>query len=186
MTRINRENEEKEERLRKENKDRLDKAAKENEERLNRLLEEQERHAALLVARHGEEERASRKTQQLEEERGRAGELEEGRGRAGDIPECPVCKISMKSFLVSYPSILQVCMEEMLPPARIFQCTDGHLVCGTCRYRSMQAQESLGTEVFRCRSTRVHRYMILWQFPISGPTDPPTPSKSVQKSEYQC
>ena len=91
MTRISRENEEKEERLRAEykereerlcaeNKERLERAVKENEERLNRLLEEQERHTALLVAKHGEEERAARKTQ----------ELEEGRGRAGDIPECPV------------------------------------------------------------------------------------------------
>ena len=47
---------------------------------MNRLLEEQERHATLMVAKHGEEERAARKTAELEEER----------GRAGDIPECPV------------------------------------------------------------------------------------------------
>ena len=80
MTRINRENKEKEERVRTENKERLERAVKDNQERLNRLLEEQERHAALLVAKHGEEERAASKTQQLEERR----------GRAGDIPECPV------------------------------------------------------------------------------------------------
>ena len=90
-TRINRENQEKEERINIENKEReeravrenwerLARAVKENKEKLNRLLEEQEQHAALLVAKHGEEERAARKTQ----------ELEEGRGRAGDIPECPV------------------------------------------------------------------------------------------------
>ena len=93
MTRINRENEEKEERLRIENKERLEKAAKENEERLNRLLEEQERHAALVVAKHGEEERAARKTQQLEEER----------GRAGDIPECPVGSGSFSRVLPLHP-----------------------------------------------------------------------------------
>ena len=78
--RIVRENKEREERLLRENKEKLERAVKENEKRLNRLLEEQEQHAALLVAKHGEEERAARKTQ----------ELEEGRGRAGDIPECPV------------------------------------------------------------------------------------------------
>ena len=80
MTRIHLENEEKEERLHRENKEKVERAVKENAERLNRLLEEQEQHAALLVAKHGEEERAARKTQELEEER----------GRAGDIPECPV------------------------------------------------------------------------------------------------
>jgi hypothetical protein len=30
-------------------------------------------------------------------------------------PECPVC------------------MEEMAPPTRIFQCGTGHLLCGVCR-----------------------------------------------------
>ena len=32
------------------------------------------------------------------------------------VPECPAC------------------MEEMVPPTRIFQCATGHPVCETCRY----------------------------------------------------
>ena len=27
----------------------------------------------------------------------------------------------------------QVCLEEMMPPMRIFQCQNGHLICASCR-----------------------------------------------------
>ena len=32
-----------------------------------------------------------------------------------EVPECPIC------------------FHEMVPPVRIFQCRDGHLVCETCK-----------------------------------------------------
>ena len=38
-----------------------------------------------------------------------------GRGRLRDLLECPVC------------------MEEMKPPKKIFQCSNGHVICELCK-----------------------------------------------------
>ena len=37
------------------------------------------------------------------------------------------CSTSRNQFLTS------VCMEEMRPPSRIFQCNQGHVLCEQCR-----------------------------------------------------
>jgi hypothetical protein len=41
-------------------------------------------------------------------------------------PECPVC------------------MEEMAPPTRIFQCGTGHLLCGVCRPKLQECPSKCG------------------------------------------
>merc|ERR1712029_678387 len=37
-----------------------------------------------------------------------------------------------------------ICYELMSPPARIFQCGAGHLVCGTCRPRLQECPSRCG------------------------------------------
>ena len=51
----------------------------------------------------------------VEEQERLVAELVERMTLAPARPECPVC------------------MEEMAPPTRIFQCGTGHLLCGVCR-----------------------------------------------------
>ena len=53
-------------------------------------------------------------------------------GPSHQAPECPVGCYSMRVFICTC-TCTQVCMEPMVPPMRIFQCKDGHLLCQTCR-----------------------------------------------------
>lgn len=95
--------------MKKENKEKVEALQLENEKTLATMMEENERQEALMVAKHEGEEKAIKKAAELEAERSGA------EARRPQIPECPVC------------------LEEMVPPTRIFQCGNGHLVCETCK-----------------------------------------------------
>jgi len=81
----------------------------ENEKTLALLIQDNEAQEALMVAKHDEEETAVRRATELEAERNAS---------STSRPHIPVCP---------------VCLEEMIPPTRIFQCRNGHLVCETCK-----------------------------------------------------
>merc|ERR1711971_168203 len=102
--------EKKEQELLKENKEKEEKMKAENERVLSQLLEENESQEVLMLAKHDGEERAAKKADELKSERNPSAP-----SQLPQIPECPVC------------------LEEMAPPARIFQCRNGHLICETCK-----------------------------------------------------
>ena len=125
-----RENEEKMQRFEQKYREKRQKLTRECEEVLARLQEQNETQMALMVAKHIEqEERAARKAEELETE------MEVSNNQPA-VPQCPV------SFSLSYAVLglaiivlmPQVCLEEMAPPTRIFQCRNGHLLCETCKY----------------------------------------------------
>merc|ERR1719500_1029048 len=88
-------------RMKKENKQKEEALKAENEKVLSLLLEENESQEALMLAKHEGEERAARKADELENERNASA------SNQPQVPECPVC------------------LEEMAPPTRIFQCGNG-------------------------------------------------------------
>jgi len=95
-------------RMKRENKEKVEALKLENERTLATMMEENERQEALMVAKH-EGEKALKKAAELEAKRIGV------EARRPQIPACPVC------------------LEEMVPPTRIFQCGNGHLVCETCK-----------------------------------------------------
>jgi len=110
-----RENQTKEQNLMKENKKRLERVKKENKERISQLKEENEKSISAL---HGlnQEQMALVVVKHAEEEERNAAEMRTPHtNNRPEVPECPVC------------------FNEMVPPTRIFQCRDGHLVCETCK-----------------------------------------------------
>merc|ERR1712172_159417 len=106
---IENEKKEKEQELKKENREKEGKVKVENERVLSQLLEENESQEVLMLAKHDGEERAAKKAEELKTERNVSAPS------LPQIPECPVC------------------LEEMAPPTRIFQCRNGHLICETCK-----------------------------------------------------
>merc|ERR1719500_351239 len=100
-------------RMKKENKQKEEALKAENESVLSLLLEENESQEALMLAKHEGEERAARKSAELENERNVS--LRPSAPSQPQVPECPVC------------------LEEMAPPTRIFQCRNGHLICEPCK-----------------------------------------------------
>jgi len=100
-------------RMKKENKQKEEALKAENERVLSLLLEENESQEALMLAKHEGEERAARKEAELETERNAS--LRPSAPSQPQVPECPVC------------------LEEMAPPTRIFQCRNGHLICEPCK-----------------------------------------------------
>jgi len=91
-----------------------ERALKENERALALLLQEIESQEALMLAKHdGEERVAARKADELQTEKNVSR-----RPSAPSLPLIPECP---------------VCLEEMAPPTRIFQCRNGHLLCETCK-----------------------------------------------------
>ena len=107
-----------------ENENRLRLLSEENETRVSTLLDENEAQVALMQAKHEEEERAVKKGVELDKQRPPSRS-------ALAMPECPV--ICQKIYFYGN-NFFQVCLEEMIPPMRIFQCQNGHLICETCRY----------------------------------------------------
>jgi len=87
-----------------ENEDEEKKLKEKNQRKLSMLMEENKVQEALMLAKHEEEEKAVWKE-----------ECERHVPSAVQVPECPVC------------------LEEMVPPTRIFQCRNGHLICETCK-----------------------------------------------------
>jgi len=87
-----------------ENEDEEKKLKEKNQRKLSMLMEENKVQEALMLAKHEEEEKAVWKE-----------ECERHVPSAAQVPECPVC------------------LEEMVPPTRIFQCRNGHLICETCK-----------------------------------------------------
>merc|ERR1712223_1907786 len=71
-------------------------------------MEENKVQEALMLAKHEEEEKAVWNEEECERRASSAA-------RQVQVPECPVC------------------LEEMAPPTRIFQCRNGHLICETCK-----------------------------------------------------
>ena len=73
--------------------------------------------------------------------RGRQGRLRSSRLR-WKSPTTSQLFLSARSVSLSYAVLglaiivlmTQVCLEEMAPPTRIFQCRNGHLLCETCKY----------------------------------------------------
>merc|ERR1719500_385044 len=104
---------EKEEKLKNEIREKEEAMKVEKERVLSLLLEENESQEALMLAKHEGEERAARKAAELENERNAS--LRPSAPSQTQVPECPVC------------------LEEMAPPTRIFQCRNGHLICEPCK-----------------------------------------------------
>ena len=50
------------------------------------------------------------------------------------MPECPV-RVTIRIPIVNhfFVHFYQVCFDTMVPPIHIFQCVNGHFVCGSCR-----------------------------------------------------
>ena len=118
---LRKEYQEREEQLRRENKQLEEEQRRKNEECLAVLIEENEAQLANLVARQGEKkERVSRKR--------KADELE--RNKKPSAPECPVC---LFVCLFVFQLLSQVCLDEMVPPTKIFNCVNGHHICETCK-----------------------------------------------------
>ena len=130
-------NEEKEEKLRKEHRDKEQKLRAEHERTLATLMEQNEVQEAMMIAKHEEEKRAARKAKELEAER----YAPSAPSHPPHIPECPVgFHFSFKNLSQNnqnhstfIDNFDQVCLEEMIPPTRIFQCRNGHLLCETCK-----------------------------------------------------
>ena len=106
------ENQEKEKKMAKENRKRLEKVKKENRERMKQLKKENEDSLAALQDLN--QEQLTALTEKHAEEKAREKETTPTRN-CPEVPECPIC------------------FDEMVPPVRIFQCRDGHLVCETCK-----------------------------------------------------
>ena len=130
-----RKNKEEEVRIDKENKERLDKVKRENKRREERMRQENKlRMVAVLQENALLEEKLLAKLQREDEARETAAN-QNSNGRTA--PECPVSEINHYHI---FPKIslsqncIQVCLEEMIPPRKIFQCRNGHLLCGTCRF----------------------------------------------------
>lgn len=110
-----RENQVKEQNLVKENEKRLERVKKENKERISQLKEENEKSISALHDLN-QEQMALVVVKHTEEEERIAAEMRTPHtNNRPEVPECPVC------------------FNEMVPPTRIFQCRDGHLVCETCK-----------------------------------------------------
>ena len=113
-----RKHEERQNEVVRDNKERLMKQQKENEERLERMIRENELEVTSLMKKHMEEKEKVKATAVLKPPPAHPS-----------APECPVSKFDLMFSL----HLLQVCFEEMLPPTRICQCGDGHLICEPCR-----------------------------------------------------
>ena len=62
----------------------------------------------------------------------KADEIETNKQPAA--PECPVRLLKNKLLLKTICfSLLQVCLDEMAPPTKIFHCVNGHHICETCK-----------------------------------------------------
>ena len=119
--RVLRENKEREVRVLRENNEKEEKVLKENKESLALLLDANKAELAALVEKQEKVDRAARKR----------------KADGPAAPECPVREIFIFAESLSCPNFrlgnLQVCLIEMRPPTRIFQCLNGHHVCETCK-----------------------------------------------------
>ena len=122
---LRRSHEERLQELLQQNEERVERQMRENEERLERMARENEERVAGLIQANEAAEAEVRARHQLEE-------LRTPRPTSSSAPECPVGILELE---FDPPCcVLQVCLEEMRPPANIFQCENGHLVCGGCRW----------------------------------------------------
>ena len=96
------------------NKEKEEKVLRENKESMTLLLDENKAELAALLEKQ-EKDKAARKR----------------KADGPAAPECPVCIFG--NFEVLQLFLLQVCLTEMKPPTRIFQCLNGHHVCETCK-----------------------------------------------------
>ena len=129
--RVLRKNEERVDQLRRENKQLEEEQRRKNEERLAFLLLENETQLANLVAKQEEEE--EKKKEESVSRKRKADKLEANKQPAA--PECPVCLLEFQLFVCLFVVQLlsQVCLDEMVPPTKIFHCVNGHHICETCK-----------------------------------------------------
>merc|ERR1719500_1429845 len=108
--RVMRENKEMEVKILRQNKEREEKVLRENNEKAEKILKENKTSLALLMEENKAEMAALVEKQEKEDRLARKRKAE------GPLaPECPIC------------------LTEMKPPTRIFQCSNGHHVCETCK-----------------------------------------------------
>ena len=131
--RVMRENKEMEVKILRQNKEREEKVLRENNEKAEKILKENKTSLALLMDENKAEMAALVEKQEKEDR------LARKRKADGPLaPDCPVCAIlytivhfCLWSFLLFF--VVQICLTEMKPPTRIFQCSNGHHVCETCK-----------------------------------------------------
>ena len=119
------------------NKENEERVMRENKEREVRVLRESNESWALLLDENKAELAALAEMQEKMQEKMARKRKSDGPA----APECPVCFFLSLfgplcvffSSLIFAIFVLQVCFTEMKPPTRIFQCLNGHHVCGTCK-----------------------------------------------------
>ena len=127
---VKRENSEMDAQLRRENKQLVEEQKRKDEESFALLQKEAKDRMTKIIVRmtvnQEQNEKAARKR--------KADQIETNKQPAA--PECPVCLLKNKLLLTNfsfYPSLLQVCLDEMAPPTKIFHCVNGHHICETCK-----------------------------------------------------
>jgi len=115
------------EELRRDNQKRVEKLTRENKERVERQILADEEFVKRLKQKNGEslarllsDSEAQLAEMLAKQEKEKAIQLAIQLERAASknqpaAPECPVC------------------LDQMVPPTRILQCTNGHLTCETCK-----------------------------------------------------
>ena len=125
-TRVLRRNEERLEELRRENQAREEKMLRENEENVEKQRRESEESLALLLR---ENEAQMLKMMEKQDENSKSNPPKQL-----TAPECPVCRAKYYSSALVFLDFFQVCLDEMMPPTKIFHCVNGHHICETCKY----------------------------------------------------
>ena len=108
--------------LKEKHKDKLSQCLLEQKSEMEKFVFKQKAEVFSLTSRHREENIklekniADNKAQRSKMERKMQAHIPSVMTSASpDVPECPVC------------------MEEMMPPMKIFNCRNGHLICSDCR-----------------------------------------------------
>lgn len=152
-------NKEEEARVARESKERLEKVKKENKRRAERMRHENKIRMVVVLQENAVlEDKLVAKLQ--EEDQAMKASKHIIKERAA--PECPVC------------------LEEMTPPQRIFQCRNGHLLCGACRL-------GLPSSVCpKCRSEITGRAHDTEQFLLSAPKVEPAQNPDKPKMSMEA
>ena len=146
LNQFRRENDERERSARDAAEEKEAKLVKESEGRVQKRICEQEALVDVLKKRQRKEEEKA--------EGAHGGSLPTaGHPSAPAMPECPV---SSTIHNIRVDNCVEVCFEWLGPPAHVYQCGSGHLVCGDCKPK---IQVSTGV-------TKSHRLMVFFFFYI--------------------
>ena len=139
MKEVDKMNKDEEARVARENRERLEKVKKENKRRAERMRNENEIRMVVVLQENALlEDKIVAKLQEQEQAMGASNPI------IGEktAPECPVSQKTIHIHILLFASLYlilnhhhdgQVCLDEMIPPRKIFQCRNGHLLCGACR-----------------------------------------------------